>query len=152
MKCPYCDHLKTRVIDSRPGNGSNHTRRRRLCDSCGRRFTTFERFDDNKPLVIKKDGRLEVFDRSKLLEGLRKACAKLPVPEGDLSRIAGEIETKLQSSRRRKFRSKTLGDWAAAALRHTHPVAYIRYSMVHRRVEDLQGIQALLSKGVEPSR
>ncbi|MFP3869885.1 MAG: transcriptional regulator NrdR [Syntrophobacteria bacterium] len=146
MRCPFCDHGKTRVIDSRPGGDNNHIRRRRQCPHCGRRFTTFERPGENFPLVIKRDGRLEEFDRNKMLAAVRQACTKLPVSEGDLTRLVGQIETRMHQSRRRKLRTQVLGDWVASALLELHPAAYIRYSMVHRHVQDFRDVQMLLDE------
>jgi transcriptional repressor NrdR len=149
MKCPYCGEQKTRVVDSRPGRDDSDTRRRRHCGGCGRRFTTFERPGENMPLVIKRDGRLESFDRDKLLAAVKRACTKLPVAEGHLIRLVGKIETRLQQSRHRRFRSQILGDWVASALRELHPAAYIRYSMVHRQIHDVETLQKFLAEGVE---
>jgi transcriptional repressor NrdR len=149
MKCPYCGHQKTRVIDSRPGRDNSDTRRRRNCGGCGRRFTTFEKPGENLPLVLKRDGRLESFDRDKMLAAIKRACIKLPVAEGHLTRLVGKIETRLQQSRQRRFRSQTLGDWVATALMEIHPAAYIRYSMVHRQIQDRESLQKLLDEGMK---
>jgi transcriptional repressor NrdR len=134
MKCQFCDHPKTRVLDSRPGKDNNHIRRRRQCSECDGRFTTFERLEENLALVVKRDGRMEPFDRNKMLAGLRRSCTKLPIAEDHLTRIAGLIENRIQESRR------------AAALQEIHPAAYIRYSMVHRQIQDLQDLQKLLDE------
>lgn len=147
MKCQFCANPKTRVVDSRPGRENNHIRRRRHCPSCDRRFTTFERLDENFPLVVKRDGRLEAFDREKMLAAVRNSCAKLPVAEGHLNRLVGLIETRVQQSRQRKLESQALGDLVAAALLDLHPAAYIRYSMVHRQIQDLQGLKQLVEEG-----
>ena len=146
MKCQFCGHPKTRVLDSRPGKNNNHIRRRRHCQKCGGRFTTFERLEDNLALVIKRDGRLEVFDRGKILSAIKQSCTKLPIGEDHLNKIVGSIESRIQESRRRKLRSKVLGDWVAAALYDIHPAAYIRYSIVHRQIENLQDLQKLLEE------
>lgn len=146
MKCPICGHLKTRVVDSRPGDNNNHIRRRRHCAECDRRFTTFERLGENLPMVIKRDGRMEPFDRQKMLAAIKRSCTKLPVSEGRLNRLVGMLERKIQQSRQRKLRSRALGDLVAAALLEVHPAAYIRYSMVHREIEDLQSLSKLLAE------
>ena len=146
MKCQFCGYLKTRVIDSRPGGDNNHIRRRRHCLGCDRRFTTFERLGENLPMVVKRDGRLEAFDRDKILAAVKHSCTKLPVAEGHLNRLVGSIESRIQQSRRRKLRSKTLGDLVAAALLELHPAAYIRYSIVHRQIQDLQDLRKLLEE------
>ena len=146
MKCQSCGHLKTRVLDSRPGKDNNHIRRRRYCPECDGRFTTFERLEENLPLVIKRDGRVEPFERNKMLVSVRQSCSKLPVAEGHVHRMLGRIESRIQESRRRKLSSQVLGDWVAAALLELHPAAYIRYSIVHRQIQDLQGLQKLLEE------
>jgi transcriptional repressor NrdR len=134
------------VLDSRPGKDNNHIRRRRQCVECDRRFTTFERLEENLPLVVKKDGRLEAFDREKMLASVKQSCTKLPVAEGHLNRMVGLIESRIQESRRRKLKSQVLGDLVAAALLELHPAAYIRYSIVHRQIQDLQDLQKLLEE------
>ena len=146
MKCQFCGHPKTRVLDSRPGKNNNNIRRRRYCPHCDGRFTTFERLEDNLALVIKRDGRLEVFDRNKILSAIKQSCTKLPIGEDHLNKIVGFIESRIQESRRRKLRSEVLGDWVAAALYEIHPAAYIRYSIVHRQIQDLQDLQRLLEE------
>jgi len=146
MKCQFCGHSKTRVLDSRPGKDNNHIRRRRHCPHCDGRFTTFERSEDNLALVIKRDGRLEVFDRNKILSTIKQSCTKLPIGEDYLNKVVGLIESRIQESRRRKLRSQVLGDWVAAALYEIHPAAYIRYSIVHRQIQDLQDLKRLLDE------
>jgi len=146
MKCQFCGHLKTRVLDSRPGSNNNHIRRRRQCTECNRRFTTFERSENNLPLVVKRDGRLEPFDRNKILTAVKQSCTKLAIAEDHLNRMVGIIESRMQASRRRKLRSEILGDWVEAALQEIHPTAYIRYSIVHRQIQDLQDLLRLLEE------
>ncbi len=146
MKCQFCGHLKTRVLDSRPGKDNNHIRRRRHCPECDRRFTTFERLEDNLPLVIKRDGRLQAFDRNKILTAIKQSCTKLPIAEDHLNKVVGLIESRIQEGRRRRLRSQTLGDWVAAALHEIHPAAYIRYSIVHRQIQDVQDLHKLLEE------
>ena len=146
MKCQLCGHLKTKVVDSRPGSDNNHIRRRRYCPECYGRFTTFERVEENLLLVVKRDGRVEPFDRDKMLASVKRSCTKLPVGEGHIIKMVGQIESRLQESRRRKFRSQVLGDWLATALMDLHPAAYIRYSMVHREIQDHQGLRKLLEE------
>jgi len=99
--------------------------------------------------VVKRDGRLEPFNRDKMLAALRKACAKLPISETQMDRLVGQIESRIQQRQYRRLRSETLGDWAAAALNELHPAAYIRYSMVHRHIEDLETLREFLSEGSE---
>ena len=149
MKCVYCGHTKTQVVDSRPGGDGNHIRRRRSCPGCGRRFTTFEQPGEKGPVVVKRDGRLEPFNRDKMLAALRKACAKLPISETQMDRLVGQIESRMQRHQYRRLRSETIGDWVAAALKELHPVAYIRYSMVHRHIEDLETLREFVSESSE---
>jgi transcriptional repressor NrdR len=99
--------------------------------------------------VIKRDGRSEVFDRNKILSAIRQSCTKLPIGEDHLNKIVGSIESRIQESRRRKLGSKVLGDWVAAALQEIHPAAYIRYSIVHRQIQDLQDLQKLLEEELD---
>jgi len=152
MKCQFCGHLKTRVLDSRPGNDNDHIRRRRHCPGCDGRFTTFERVEDNLLLVVKRDGRLEPFDRRKILVAIKQSCTKLPIGEDHLSKVVGLIESRIQDSRRRKLRSQILGDWIAAALQEIHPAAYIRYSIVHRQIQNIQDMQKLLEEELRQVR
>ena len=146
MKCVYCGHTRTQVVDSRPGRDNSNIRRRRSCPGCGRRFTTLEQPGEKRPLVVKRDGRLEPFNRDKMLAAVKKACAKLPISETHMARVVGQIESRMQQHRYRRLRSETLGDWVAAALRELHPAAYVRYSMVHRRIEDLESLRRFLSE------
>jgi transcriptional repressor NrdR len=99
--------------------------------------------------VVKRDGRLEPFNRDKMLAALRKACAKLPISETRLDRLVGQMESRMQRHQYRRLRSETIGDWVAAALKELHPVAHIRYSMVHRHIEDLEALRELVSEGFE---
>jgi transcriptional repressor NrdR len=146
MRCLYCGHHRTHVVDSRPGRGNDHIRRRRSCPGCGRRFTTFEQPGEKGPLVVKRDGRLEPFNRDKMLAAIRKACTKLPVSESHLDRVVGKIESRIQHPQSRRLRSETLGDWVAASLKDLHPAAYIRYSMVHRHIEDIEALRQFLDE------
>lgn len=146
MRCLYCGHRRTQVVDSRPGQDNSHIRRRRSCPGCGRRFTTFEHPGEKRPLVVKRDGRLEPFNRDKMLAAIRKACAKLPVSETHMDRVVGEIEGRIQHPRYRRLRSETLGDWVAASLKEIHPAAFIRYSIVHRQIEDPETLRRLLNE------
>jgi transcriptional repressor NrdR len=146
MKCVYCGHTKTQVVDSRPGRDKSNIRRRRSCLGCGRRFTTFEQPGEKRPAVVKRDGRLEPFNRDKMLAALRKACAKLPISETHLDRLVGQIESRMERHQYRRLRSETLGDWVAAALKELHLAAYIRFSMVHRHIDDLESLREFFSE------
>jgi transcriptional repressor NrdR len=108
--------------------------------------------ENNLPLVIKRDGRLEPFDRRKILLAMKQSCIKLPVAEDQLTKALGLIESRIQDSSRRKLRSQLLGDWVAAALYEIHPAAYIRYNIVHRQIQNVQDLQNLLEEEVAQTK
>ena len=116
MSCPFCSQIEDKVVDTRPSDGEQVIRRRRECLTCGRRFTTYERVDEILPLVVKKDGRREPFDRAKILSGLKKACSKRPVPVEDLESAADKIERSLEAGEK-EIPSSKIGDAVMAALR-----------------------------------
>lgn len=134
MKCPVCGCKESKVIDSRPLEESDSIRRRRECLLCQARFTTYEVIDVFQPIVIKKDGAKEYFDRNKLVSGLMKACQKRPV---DAEAIAREIEVELQNSLKREITSAELGEMAMTRLKARDPVAYVRFASVHREFKDV---------------
>lgn len=145
MKCPYCDHPKTRVIDT------NHdirggTRRRRSCDHCQQRFSSYERPILSTPLLVKRDGTRESFSRDKLLAGLRVACYKRPVAAADIERIAGEVEAELQQMGKSEVKSRLVGDKIIAKLKNLDQVAYIRYAIVYLRLGDLESIRGEIDR------
>jgi len=136
MKCPYCAFTDNHVIDSRLSKDKNVIRRRRECNECGRRFTTYERIEEMLPLVIKRDGRREQFDRMKILAGLRKACQKRPVSANALERLVDRIETKLQETGEKETKSTEIGEIMMNELRKLDEVAYIRFASVYRSFKD----------------
>jgi transcriptional repressor NrdR len=136
VRCPRCDHLGSRVLDSRPLQNSKTTRRRRECEDCGERFTTYERIEERLPMVIKADGRREQFDRLKLVKGLQRACAKLPIPRARLEGICDEIEAAIADLAVEEVTSRQIGESVMDRLRRLHPVAYVRFASVYRRFED----------------
>lgn len=140
MKCPYCNSKKTRVIDT-SHDGRGGTRRRRVCDKCERRFSSYERPILATPLLVKRDGTREEFDRDKLIAGLRVSCAKRPVAASDIDRIAGEIEAELQQIGRSEVPSRLVGDRVISKLKELDEVAYIRYAIVYLRLDDLESIR-----------
>lgn len=140
MKCPYCDHPKTRVIDTSHDTRGG-TRRRRVCSKCEQRFSTYERPVLSTPLLVKRDGTREAFSRDKLLAGLRVACAKRPVAAADIERIAGEVEAELQQMGRAEVNSRLVGDRVIKKLKDLDEVAYIRYAIVYLRLDDLESIR-----------
>jgi len=135
MKCPVCASPNTKVIDSRLVEENNSIRRRRECLSCQNRFTTYEVIDVFQPIVLKKDGSKEYFDRGKLMSGLMKACQKRPV---DAEAIAAEIEAEIHNSLRREITSMELGEMAMEKLRLKDAVAYVRFASVHREFKDVE--------------
>lgn len=135
MKCPVCGYQESKVVDSRPSNDNSSIRRRRECLSCQRRFTTYEVIDTVHPVVIKRDGTKELFDKNKLLVGIIKACEKRPVkPES----IANDIEAALAGSLNREITSAELGEMVLEKLKLQDAVAYVRFASVHREFKDVE--------------
>ena len=137
MKCPYCGHLENRVVDSRLNKDYTITRRRRMCDACGRRFTTYERLEVTMPMLIKKDGRREAWDRHKVIEGLKKACEKRPVSMEQLDEFVDSLERDLQDTGEREIPVRLVGERVMEGLRKIDGVAYVRFASVYRQFKDL---------------
>ncbi|WOC33543.1 MULTISPECIES: transcriptional regulator NrdR [Caproicibacterium] len=137
MKCPFCGHEESKVIDSRPTDEGERIRRRRECLKCGKRFTTYEVIETVPVIVIKKDKSREAFDRSKLLRGLLRACEKRPVSLATLERLVDEIETNLQNSLDREVESSKIGEYAMEKLKAIDEVAYVRFASVYRQFQDI---------------
>lgn len=137
MKCPYCGHLENRVVDSRLNKEFTITRRRRACDACGRRFTTYERLEVTMPMLIKKDGRREAWDRHKVVEGLKKACEKRPVSMSQIDELVENLERELQDMGEREIPIRLVGERVMDALRDLDGVAYVRFASVYRQFKDL---------------
>jgi transcriptional repressor NrdR len=137
MKCPFCSHIENRVIDSRLSRDGDVTRRRRECARCERRFTTYERVEEILPLVVKKDGRRETYDRLKVLTGLRKACEKRPVSIETIEEVADRIERFLQSLGDKEVQSAVIGEEVMRQLYDLDKVAYVRFASVYRSFQDL---------------
>lgn len=137
MKCPFCGHEESKVIDSRPTDEGERIRRRRECLKCGKRFTTYEVIETVPVIVIKKDKSREAFDRSKLLRGLLRACEKRPVSLATLERLVDEIETNLQNSLDREVESSKIGEYAMEKLKVIDEVAYVRFASVYRQFQDI---------------
>lgn len=146
MQCPYCDHEDTKVIDSRLSEGKDAIRRRRECLSCGKRFTTYERREPLRLMVIKRDGTREPFDRAKLQAGLAKACAKRPVSEEEIEYMVDEVEAELRERRRHEVTSRRLGDMALVRLRKVDMVAYLRFASVYRQYTDVDQFRSELMR------
>jgi len=137
MKCPYCGHLDNKVIDSRLNKDSTITRRRRSCLSCEQRFTTYERLEVMMPVIVKKDGRREVWDRHKMIIGLEKACEKRPVSRDRIDTFVDELEKKLQDMGVKEISAKELGKWVMEGLSELDEVAYVRFASVYRQFKDV---------------
>lgn len=137
MKCPYCGETDDRVVDSRESRGATTIRRRRECAACGRRYTTYEEVEDIRFLVVKNDGSRQEFDRRKILEGLRKACEKRPVPAKRLDDIVEAIESALHESEEREIHTREIGEAIMRALSELDQVAYVRFASVYRKFEDI---------------
>jgi transcriptional repressor NrdR len=138
MKCPFCNHLQDKVVDSRETKEGDTIRRRRECLGCERRFTTYERIDEVPYMVIKKDGRREKFDRQKVLGGLLKACEKRPVSMGKLSELVNRVESKVSDSPDREISTIDIGEYLMDNLRDLDKIAYVRFASVYRDFQDEQ--------------
>jgi len=150
MKCPYCAFSDSKVVDSRPDKGGAAIRRRRECESCGKRFTTHERVEEVLPLVTKRDGRREPFDRMKLIAGIQKACEKRPVSVETIEKLVDRLEVRLQESGEKEVSTTTLGEWVMPELHSIDQVAYVRFASVYRSFKDINEfmneLQDLLKK------
>ena len=146
MKCPFCGYLDSKVVDSRPAEDGTSIRRRRECLECHKRFTTFEVMESLPVVVIKKDGSRQTFDRTKLLNGMIRACEKRPVPFGTLEKIADEIEQVLQNEMDREVPSAKIGELVMDRLKDVDEVAYVRFASVYRQFKDISTFMAELNK------
>ena len=149
MKCPYCAHLESKVVDSRPADEGASIRRRRECLACHKRFTTYEMMESLPLMVIKKEGSRQSFDRNKILGGLVRACEKRPVSFDTLENIALEIEQNLQSRIEREVSSLAIGEQVMERLKHVDQVAYVRFASVYRQFKDLNTFVEELNKLLE---
>ncbi len=144
MKCPFCRQSDNHVIDSRLGKDEEMIRRRRECIACSRRFTTYERVEETMPMVVKKDGRREAFDRLKIINGLKRACQKRPVSMDAIEAIADRIERGIQERGEKEIPGSIIGEAAMRELYDTDPVAYVRFASVYRSFKDLDEFMAEL--------
>jgi len=151
MKCPSCYHLGTRVLDSRPVDEGRSIRRRRECESCQYRFTTFEKVEENPLIVVKKEGTREEFSRDKMLRGMIKACEKRPVALKQLEDIAEEIEKELRNQGVSEIKSEAVGEMVMDRLAKIDEVAYVRFASVYRQFKDINvfidELKELIKKG-----
>ena len=137
MKCPYCGEDDTKVIDSRGQEDNSVIRRRRLCESCGKRFTTYERIDMIPITVIKNDGTREIFDKTKIINGVMKSCNKRPVTAQQIQELADDIENPLMGLGEREVESKQIGNMVMDRLKEVDEVAYVRFASVYRQFKDI---------------
>ena len=144
MKCPLCHETDNRVIDSRLSKDSNMIRRRRECNRCSRRFTTYERVEEMMPLVVKKDGRRENYDRTKIVNGLRRACEKRPVSIDTIEAVADRIERTLQERGEKEIPASVIGEALMRELHDIDQVAYVRFASVYRSFKDIGEFMAEL--------
>jgi transcriptional repressor NrdR len=138
MKCPFCGNTENKVVDSRVSKEGDIIRRRRECDKCGDRFTTHERIEEMLPLIIKKDGSREEFDRGKLVSGLQKALTRRPVPASAADETADSIEAELRARGANEVPSSLVGELAMERLRHLDQIAYIRFASVYQSFDDIE--------------
>ena len=147
MKCPFCDDVEDKVVDSRMAKEGEVIRRRRECLSCKRRYTTYERVEETMPAVVKKDGRREPFDRSKIVSGLKKACEKRPISTATIETVTDRIEKRIQDLGETEIVSTAVGEEVMRELSQLDQVAYVRFASVYREFKDvdqlMDGIKAL---------
>ena len=137
MKCPFCDDLEDKVVDSRMAKEGEMIRRRRECLSCKRRYTTYERIEESLPRVVKKDGRREPFDRTKILSGLKKACEKRPISVATIEAVTDRIEKRIQEMGETEIPSREVGEQIMKELHNLDQVAYVRFASVYREFKDI---------------
>lgn len=137
MKCPFCSHENTRVIDSRPAEDNNSIRRRRACDECGKRFTTYEKIETIPLIIIKKDNNREAYDRAKIEAGVLRACHKRPVSAQQITTLVDEVENEIFNREEREIPSGTIGELVMNKLKDLDAVAYVRFASVYREFKDV---------------
>ncbi|MDD2354782.1 MAG: transcriptional regulator NrdR [Lachnospiraceae bacterium] len=146
MKCPYCGKEDTRVIDSRPADNDTSIRRRRVCDSCAKRFTTYEKIETIPVVVVKKDNNREPYDRSKIEGGILRACHKRPVSINQIKKAVDEIETEIYSREEKEITTKEIGEMVMKKVHDLDPVAYVRFASVYREFKDVETFMDELKK------
>jgi len=137
VKCPFCDELEDKVVDSRMAREGEVIRRRRECLACKRRFTSYERIEESFPVVVKKDGRREPFDRLKIVSGLKRACEKRPISTATIETVADRIEKRIQEMGETEVSSRTVGEEVVRELHQLDQVAYVRFASVYREFKDI---------------
>lgn len=146
MKCPFCSSDNTRVIDSRPADDNNSIRRRRLCDDCGKRFTTYEKVETIPLIVIKKDNNREQYDRTKVEAGILRACHKRPVPANMINQMVDTVEVDIFNREEKEISSSEIGEIVMNRLQELDPVAYVRFASVYREFKDVNTFMDELKK------
>ena len=146
MKCPFCGHDNTRVIDSRPADENNSIRRRRVCDECSRRFTTYEKVETIPLIVIKKDDNRETYDRAKIEAGVLRACHKRPVSANQITRLVDDVETEIFNRGDKEISSRVIGELVMDRLKSLDAVAYVRFASVYREFKDIKTFMDELKK------
>ena len=146
MKCPFCGQDNTRVVDSRPADDSNAIRRRRMCDECGKRFTTYEKVETIPLIVIKKDQNREQYDRSKIEAGVLRACHKRPVSAEQITALVDAVETEIFNMEAKEIPSSTIGELVMDKLKDLAAVAYVRFASVYREFKDVNTFMDELKK------
>lgn len=152
MKCPFCGHMEDRVVDSRESRDGDVIRRRRECERCERRFTSYERVDEIPYMVVKKDGRREPFDRDKVLAGVLKACEKRPIPTAKIENVVNAVEKYVQESRERERSTEKVGEMIMRRLKELDTVAYVRFASVYRDFKDVSEFMSELKSLVRTGR
>ena len=146
MKCPICKHENTRVIDSRPAEDNNSIRRRRVCDVCSKRFTTYEKIETIPLIIIKKDDNREAYDRSKIEAGVLRACHKRPVSADSINMLVDEVETEVFNREEKEISSRVIGELVMNKLKDLDAVAYVRFASVYREFKDINTFMDELKK------
>ncbi|TCK97875.1 transcriptional repressor NrdR [Natranaerovirga hydrolytica] len=146
MKCPFCSEENTKVIDSRPAEDNNSIRRRRQCEQCEKRFTTYEKIDNIPLVVIKKDKKRETFDRDKLMAGILRSCHKRPISIKEIEKMVDEIENMVYNSMEKEIESKRIGELVMEKLKDIDEVAYVRFASVYREFKDVNTFMDELKK------
>ncbi|RLB43879.1 MAG: transcriptional regulator NrdR [Deltaproteobacteria bacterium] len=137
MRCPYCSQINNRVIDSRLSKDGRMIRRRRECLECGKRFTTYEKLEETLPMVVKRDGRREPFNRDKIISGIRKACQKRPISMTQIEEFVDSLESHFQDQGKKEIESTEIGEMVINTLREWDEVAYVRFASVYRQFKDI---------------
>lgn len=146
MKCPFCGHENTRVIDSRPAEENNSIRRRRVCDECSKRFTTYEKIETIPLIVIKKDNNREAYDRSKIEAGVLRACHKRPISANQINQLVEEVENDIFNMEEKEISSEVIGELVMDKLKDLEAVAYVRFASVYREFKDINTFMDELKK------